>query len=102
MGAGPWLPVGVGWPGGRRSRRPSSGLQRTSCRGKRGGGVAEWCTIGWATRAGGGVLALLFRSPRALTLWGVVVMLAVRVVWVLELMIVPLAVPLVRVVRALV
>ena len=40
VGAGPWLPVGVGWPGGRRSRRPSSGLQRTSCRGKRGGGVA--------------------------------------------------------------
>ena len=37
VGAGPWLPVGVGWPGGRRSRRPSSGLQRTSCRGKRGG-----------------------------------------------------------------
>ena len=37
VGAGPWLPVGVGWPGGSRSRRPSSGLQRTSCRGKRGG-----------------------------------------------------------------
>ena len=34
--------------------------------------------------------------------WGVVVMLAVRVVWELEWMIVPLAVPLVRVVRALV
>ena len=34
VGAGPWLSVGVGWPGGRRSCRPSSGLQRTSCRGK--------------------------------------------------------------------
>ena len=42
------------------------------------------------------MLALLFRSPRALTLWGVVVMLVVRVVWVLEWMIVPLAVPLKR------
>ena len=37
VGAGPWLPVGVGRPGGHRSRRPSSGLQRTSCPGKRGG-----------------------------------------------------------------
>ena len=37
VGAGPWLPVGVGWLGGRRSRRPSSGLQRTSSWGKRGG-----------------------------------------------------------------
>ena len=34
--------------------------------------------------------------------WGVVVMLAVRLVWVLEWMIVPLAMPFVRVVRALV
>ena len=34
--------------------------------------------------------------------WGVVVMLVVRVVWVLEWMIVPLAVPLARVVWALV
>ena len=34
--------------------------------------------------------------------WGLVVMLVVRVVWVLEWMIVPLAVPLVRVVWALV
>ena len=33
--------------------------------------------------------------------WGVVVMLVVRVVWVSELMIVPLAVPLARVVRML-
>ena len=57
--------------------------------------------IGWATRAGGGVLALPFRSPRALTLWGVVVMLVVRVVWVSEWMIVPLAVLLARVVWAL-
>ena len=32
--------VGVGWPEGRCSRCPSSGLQRTSCRGKRWGGVA--------------------------------------------------------------
>ena len=40
VGAELWLPVGVGWPGGRRSRRPSSGLQRTSCRGKPVGGVA--------------------------------------------------------------
>ena len=40
VGEGPSLPVGVGWPGGRRSLRPSSGLQRTSCRGKRGGGLA--------------------------------------------------------------
>ena len=40
VGAGPWLPVGVGWPGGRCSRRPSSELQRTSCRGKRGDAVA--------------------------------------------------------------
>ena len=39
VGAGPWLPVGVGWPGGRRSRRPSSGLQPTSCRGN---GGAVW------------------------------------------------------------
>ena len=38
VGAGPWLPVGVGWPRGHCSRRPSSGLQRTSCQGK-GGGV---------------------------------------------------------------
>ena len=37
VGAGPWLPVGVGWLAGHCSRRPSSGLQRTSCRGKRGG-----------------------------------------------------------------
>ena len=47
------------------------------------------------------MLALPFHSPRALTLWGVVVMLVVRVVWVLEWMIVPLAVPLARVVWAL-
>ena len=70
VGAGPWLQKGVGWPGGRRSRRPSSGLQRTSCQGKRGGHVAERCAIGWATRAGGGVLGLPFCSPRALTLGG--------------------------------
>ena len=37
VGAGLWLPVGVRWLGGCRSRRPSRGLQRTSCRGKRGG-----------------------------------------------------------------
>ena len=37
VGAGPWLPVGVGWPGGCRSRLPSSGLERTPCQGKRGG-----------------------------------------------------------------
>ena len=42
------------------------------------------------------MLALLFRSPRAFTIWGVVVMLVVRVVLVLEWMIVPLAVPFVR------
>ena len=35
-----------------------------------GGRVAERCTIGWATRAGGGVLALPFCFPRALTLGG--------------------------------
>ena len=40
VGAGPWLPVGVGWPRGRRSHRfTGSGLQRTSCRGNRGDGV---------------------------------------------------------------
>ena len=39
-GAGLWLPVGVGWPGGRRSCSPTgSGLQPTSCLGKRGDGV---------------------------------------------------------------
>ena len=69
--------------------------------GEAGGRVAERCTIGWATRAGGGVLALPFCSPRALTLWGVVVMLVVRVVWVPGWMIVPLAVLLRRVVWAL-
>ena len=42
--------------------------------------------------------ALPFRFPRALTHSGVVVMLVVRVVWVPEWMIVPLAVPLSRVV----
>ena len=69
VGAGPWPPVGVGWPGGCRSRLPSSGLERTPCQGKRGGGrVAERCTIGRATRARGGVLALPFCFPRALTL----------------------------------
>ena len=31
VGVGPWLPVGVGWPGGCRSRLPSSGLERTPC-----------------------------------------------------------------------
>ena len=36
-----WLPVGVGWLGGRRSgRRTGSGLRRTSSRGKRGDGVS--------------------------------------------------------------
>ena len=35
-----------------------------------GGRVAERCTIGWATRAGGGVLDLPFCFPRALTLGG--------------------------------
>ena len=39
VGAGPWLPVGVGWPGGRCSRLPSSGLERTPWQVKRGGGV---------------------------------------------------------------
>ena len=47
------------------------------------------------------MLALPFRSPRALPLSGVVVMLVVRVVWVPEWMIVPLAVLLARVVWAL-
>ena len=70
MGAGPWQPVGVEWAGGRRSRLPSSGLQRTFLSGEAGGRVAERCTIGWATRAGGGVLALPFSSPRNLTLGG--------------------------------
>ena len=103
MGAGPWLPVGVGWPGGCQSRLPSSGLERTPCQGKRGGGrVAERCTIGWATRAGGGVLALPFCFPRALTLGLVVlVMLVVRVVWAPEWMIVSVAALLARVVWAL-
>ena len=44
-GVGLGLLVGVGRPGGRRSRRPmGSGLQRTSCWGKRGHGVvrASW------------------------------------------------------------
>ena len=44
VGAGPWPPVGVGWPGRRRSRRLSSGLQRKSCRGKRGGVL--WSGVG--------------------------------------------------------
>ena len=101
MGAGPWLPVGVGWPRGRRGRRPSSGLQRTSCPGKgagaccgavyyRAGDACGW----WRPRS-----AVLFAtSPDP---WGVVVMLVVRVVWVPEWMIVPLAVLLARVVWAL-
>ena len=102
VGAGPWLPVGVGGPGGRRSHRPSSGLQRTSCRGKRGGRcccavsdrVGDACGW-WRARS-----AVLF--PASPDPWGVVLMLLVRVVWVLEWMIVPQAVPLVRVVLALV
>ena len=43
VGVGPWLPVGVGWPGGCCSCRPSSGLQRMFCRGKRGGAVWLRC-----------------------------------------------------------
>ena len=73
-----------------------------ACQGKRGGrGVTERCTIGRATRAGGGVLALPFCFPRALTLGGVVVMLVVRVVWAPEWMIVSVAALLARVVWAL-
>ena len=68
--------------------------------GEAGGRVAERCTIGWATRAGGGVLAPV-PFPASPDLWVVVVMLMVRVVWVPEWMIVPLAVLLARVVRAL-
>ena len=75
VGAGPWLPVGVGWPGGRHSRRSTgSGLQRKSCRGKRGGRcgccAAGRCTAEWLTRAGRGVLAPLF--PVTSYPWGVV------------------------------
>ena len=67
-----------------------------------GGRVAERCTIGWATRAGGGVLALPLCFPRALTLGVVVlVMLVVRVVWAPEWMIVSVAALLARVVWAL-
>ena len=83
MSAGPWLPVGVEWPGGRRSRLPSSGLERTSCRGKRGGMllsgvryVGDAC--GW-WRAPSTVPFPTSRDPG-----GVVVMLVVRVVWVPE------------------
>ena len=61
----------------------------------------ERCTIGWATRAGGGVLPLPFCFPASPDPCGVVVMLVVRVVWVPEWMFVPLAVFLARVVWAL-
>ena len=101
MGVGPWLPVGVVWPGGRRSRRPSSGLQRTSCRGKRQGACcgAVYDRVGdacgwWRARSAAPFPA----SPDP---WGVVVMLVVRVVLVPEWKFVPLAVFLARVVWAL-
>ena len=100
MGAGPWLPVGVGWPGGCRSRLPSSGLERTPCQGKRGGACcgAVYDRVGdacgwWRARS-----AVLF----CLTLGVVVlVMLVVRVVWAPEWMIVSVAALLARVVWAL-
>ena len=65
VGVGPWLPLGVGCPGGRRRRRfTGSGLQRTSCWGKQGDRcgfcVAGRCRAGCMMRVGGGVLALLF------------------------------------------
>ena len=53
VGTGLWLPVGVGWPGGRRSCRPKgTGLQQTSCWGKRGDGVAA--VLRRSIRQGGG------------------------------------------------
>ena len=52
VGAGLWLPVGVRWRGGRPSRSPTgSGLQRTSCWGKRGHGVVAVSQVG--VRQGG-------------------------------------------------
>ena len=81
---------------------PAVGWSARPVRGSGGGRVAERCTIGWATRAGCGVLALPFCFPRALTLGVVVlVMLVVRVVWAPEWMIVSVAALLARVVWAL-
>ena len=101
MGAGPWLPVGVGWPGGRRSRLPSSELERTPCQVKRGGACcgAVYVRVGdargwWRARS-----AIPF--PASPGPGGVVVMLVVRVVWVPEWMIVSVAVLLARVLWAL-
>ena len=101
VGAGPWLPVGIGWPGGRRSRLSSSGLERTPCQGKRGGACcgAVYDRVGdacgwWRARS-----AVPF--PASPDPGGVVVMLVVRVVWAPEWMIVSVAVLLARVVWAL-
>ena len=101
MGAGPWLPLGVGWPGGRRSRLPSSGLERTPCQRKQGGACcgAVYVRVGdvcgwWRARS-----AVPF--PSGPDPGRVVVMLVVRVVWVPEWMIVSVAVLLARVVWAL-
>ena len=89
VGAGPCLPVGVGWPGAH----VLSGEAGGRCCGVVYGRVGD--ARGW-WRACSAVPFPASPDP-----WGVVVMLAVRVVWVLERMIVPLAVPLLRVVRAL-
>ena len=99
MGARPWLPVGVAWPRDvvvvvpavRCSARPVGGSGGACCGAvyDRVGDACEW----WRARS-----AVLFpASPDPL---GVVVMLVVRVVWVPEWMIVPLAVLLARLVWA--
>ena len=67
VGVGPLLPVAVGSPGGLRSRpSTSSGLQRTSCRGKQGDGVSTVSRGG--VRLGGWciwvVACLLCCTPR--------------------------------------
>ena len=57
------------WMAGRTSQLSSHGQLAAAhvlsgeAGGRCGCGDAERCTIGWATRAHGGVLALLFRSP---------------------------------------
>ena len=101
MGAGPWLPVGVGWLGGRLSRSPSSALERTPCQGKRGGARcgAVYVRVGdacgwWRARS-----AVPF--PAGPDPGGVVVMLVVRVVCVPEWLIVSVAVLLARLVWVL-
>ena len=99
VGAGPWLPVGVGWLGGRRSCQQWAAAHVLS--GEAGG---AWCGAVY-DRVGDACGWLRARSaipfPASPDPWGVVVMLMVRVLWVPEWMIVPLVVPLARVVWAL-